>query len=91
MKLELQGGPTAFFTEVSSPGSESEVVEQKIVSTNGQSFIKNVSGRLKSTEIVLNRGFSNDMRFEVWQVQGESGNLQAASLKYSTTLSSQDF
>lgn len=85
VKFEVQGGPTAFFTEVSSLGSESEVVEQKIVGANGQTIIKNVPGRLKWKEIVLKRGLTIDMSFWVWRAQVEAGNLQAASLKFSIT------
>ncbi len=86
VKFKVQGGPTAFFTEVSSLGSESEVVEKKIVGANGQTIIKSLPGRLKWKEIVLKRGLTNDMSFWVWRAQVEAGNLQAARLKCSITL-----
>ena len=86
VKFEVQGGPTAFFTEVSSLGSESEVVEQKVVGPNGQTIIKNVPGRLKWKEIVLKRGLTSDMSFWVWRAQVEAGNHQGAGQRFFITL-----
>jgi phage tail-like protein len=86
VKLEVQGGPTGFFSEVSGLGSESEVVEQKTTGPSGQMIMRNVPGLLRWKQIVLKRGMTSDRSLWVWRAQIEAGNVQGATLKFSITL-----
>ena len=86
VKLEVQGGPTGFFTEVSGLGSESEIVEQKMAGPSGQTIMRSVPGPLRWKEIVLKRGVTSDKSLWVWRAQVEAGNVQGASLKFFITL-----
>ena len=86
VKLEVQGGPSGFFFEVSGLGSESEVVEQRIAGPGGQTVLRNVPGRLKWKEIVLKRGMTSDRSLWLWRAQVEAGNVQGATLKFSITV-----
>ena len=86
VKLEVQGGPTAFFKEVSGLGSESEVIEQKMAGPTGQTIVTNVPGRLKWREIILKRAVTSDRSFWMWRAQVETGNLKGAILNFVITL-----
>ena len=86
VKLEVPGGPTGFFSEVSGLGSESEVVEQRTAGPNGQTIIKSVPGRLRWKDIVLKRTMSSDRSLWLWRAQVEAGNVQGATLKFSITV-----
>lgn len=86
VKLEVQGGPTGFFSEVSGLGSESEVVEQKTTGPGGQTIIRHVPGPLRWKEIVLKRGMTSDRSLWLWRAQIEAGNVRGATLKFSITL-----
>ena len=86
VKLEVQGGPTGLFSEVSGLGSESEVVEQKTTGPGGQTIIRHVPGALRWKEIVLKRGATTDRSLWLWRAQIEAGNVQGATLKFSITV-----
>jgi phage tail-like protein len=86
VKLEVQGGPTAFFSEISGLGSESEVVEQKAAGRSGQTIVQSLPGRLKWKEIVVKRSVTSDKSFSVWRAQVETGNLKGAILNFVITI-----
>jgi phage tail-like protein len=86
VKLEVQGGPTGFFSEVSGLGSESEVVEQRATGPGGQTVIRHMPGPLRWKEIVLKRGLTGDRSLWLWRAQIEAGNVRGATLKFSITL-----
>ena len=86
VKLEVQGGPTAFFSEILGLGSESEVVEQRTTGPGGQTIIRHVPGALRWKEIVLKRSMTSDRSLWLWRAQVEAGNVQAATLKFSITV-----
>lgn len=76
--LEVQGKITGFFTEVSGLGSETEVVEHKVVNEKGQEVIKKIPGRLKWENITLKRGITSNMDIWKWRKEVEDGSVQAA-------------
>jgi phage tail-like protein len=86
VKLEVERGPTGFFSEVLGLGSESEVVEQRTTGPGGQTIIRHVPGALKWKDIVLKRGMSTDRSLWLWRAQIEAGNVQGATLKFSITV-----
>jgi phage tail-like protein len=75
------GAITGYFTEVSGLGSESEVVEHKIIAKGAkESIIRKIPGRLKWGDVVLKRGITKNMDFYAWRKQVEQGKVDAARL-----------
>jgi len=68
--LEIEGKLSGFFTTVGGIGSESEVVEHKIVNPDtGETIIQKIPGRLTWTEVSLKRGVTSSI--DVWQWRQE--------------------
>lgn len=65
--LEISGKLTGFFTSVGGIGSESEVVEHKIVSEKGETIIQKLPGRLNWTEVTLKRGVTSNIDIWNWR------------------------
>ena len=64
--LEIEGKLAGYFTTVGGIGSESEVVEHKVVnSATGETIIQKIPGRLTWTEVTLKRGVTSNI--DVWQ------------------------
>ena len=75
------GAVTGYFTEVSGLGSESEIIEHKIMAKGAkESIIRKVPGRLKWGDITLKRGITDNMDFYTWRKQVEEGKVDAARL-----------
>ena len=75
------GAVTGYFTEVSGLGSETEVVEHKIMSKGAKEpIIRKIPGRLKWGDITLKRGITKNMDFYNWRKQVEQGKVDAARL-----------
>jgi phage tail-like protein len=76
--LEVQGAVTGFFTEISGLGSETEIVEHKVVTPTGQEVIQKIPGRLKWGEITLKRGVTAEMDMWKWRKLVEDGKISDA-------------
>ncbi len=75
------GAVTGYFTEVSGLGSESEVVDHKIMAKGAKEpIIRKIPGRLKWGDITLKRGITKNMDFYKWRQQVEQGKVDAARL-----------
>lgn len=75
------GAITGYFTEVSGLGSESEIVEHKIIAKGAkESIIRKIPGRLKWGDIVLKRGITKNLDFYNWRKQVEQGGVEKARL-----------
>lgn len=75
------GSITGYFTEVSGLGSESEVVEHKIIAKGAkESIIRKIPGRLKWGDVVLKRGITKNLDFYNWRKQVEQGGVEKARL-----------
>lgn len=75
------GAVTGYFTEVSGLGSETEVVEHKIMAKGvKEPIIRKIPGRLKWGDITLKRGITANMDFYDWRKQVEQGKVEAARL-----------
>ena len=75
------GAVTGYFTEVSGLGSESEVVDHKIMAKGAKEpIIRKIPGRLKWGDITLKRGITKNMDFYKWRNQVEQGKVDAARL-----------
>lgn len=85
--IDLQGGATGYFTEVSGLGSETEVVEHKVMSPTGkQPIIQQIPGRLKWESIVLKRGITDSMDMWDWRQLVEEGKVAEARKNGSITM-----
>lgn len=75
-KLEIKGGEMiGLFTECSGIGSETEVIEHKVVQ-NGSPVIMKIPGRLKWENITLKKGITDDMVVWKWRHEIEIGNVE---------------
>lgn len=73
--IEVQGVIQGYFTEVSGLGSETEVVEHKVVTESGAQVVKKVPGRLKWQDITLKRGITESMDIWKWRKLVEDGKV----------------
>jgi len=76
--LDVGGTIKGYFTEVSGIGSESEIVEQKVVNEKGIEVILRIPGRLKWGDIVLKRGITSSMDLWNWRKDVEDGKVKSA-------------
>lgn len=76
--VDIQGQVTGYFTEVSGLGSESEVIEHKVVSETGVEVVMKVPGRLKWEDITLKRGITSNMDIWTWRKMVENGDVLGA-------------
>jgi phage tail-like protein len=76
-KLEVQDKVVGFFQEVSGVGSETEVIEHKVIK-DGVEMVVQVPGRLKWENVVLKRGITSNMDAWKWRKEVEDGKVSAA-------------
>lgn len=76
--IEVDGIISGFFTECSGLGSESEIVEHKIVGDGGQEIVRKIPGRRKWENITLKRGITANMDFWDWRKMIDDGDVSGA-------------
>ena len=77
--LDIQGVVTGFFSEVSGLGSETEVIDQKVMSPDGKAeIIRKIPGRMKWGDISLKRGITDIMDVWTWRKMVEDGDIKGA-------------
>ena len=76
--IEVSGVISGYFTECSGLGSETEVIEHKIVSEGHKEVIRKIPGRLKWGDITLKRGITASMDFWDWRKLVEDGKVADA-------------
>ncbi len=84
--LEVGGKITGYFTEVSGLGSETETIEQKVVSGKGHEVVLKIPGRLKWGDIVLKRGITSNLDMWEWRKQVEEGDVEGARMNGSIVM-----
>lgn len=75
--LEIDGVTNAYFTEVSGIGSESEVIDHKVVGEKGKQVVRKVPGRLKWGDITLKRGLTANLDFWKWFKDIRNGKIDS--------------
>jgi len=90
-RLELEEKLVGYFTEVSGIGSESEVVEHKVVDDQGNPIVQKIPGRLEWTNVVLKRGVTSNMQLWEWRRLVEEGKVQDARKNVSITMMDQNY
>jgi len=76
--LEVSGKVTGYFTEIGGLGSETEVVEHKVVTDTGVDFVQKIPGRLKWGDITLKRGVTAIKDVWDWRQLVVNGDVSAA-------------
>jgi phage tail-like protein len=76
--VDIGGRVTGMFKECSGLGSESDVVEHKVVGKGGIPTVMKVPGLMKWNNVVLKRGVTNDMEIWAWRKQVEEGKVADA-------------
>lgn len=76
--LEISGKLSGFFTNVGGIGSESEVVEHKVMSDKGETIIQKIPGRLTWTEVSLKRGVTSNIDIWNWRKLVIDGKIDEA-------------
>ena len=76
--VDIPGITNAYFTEVEGLGSETEVIEHKVVGPTGAEIIRKVAGRLKWGDITLKRGVTANMEIYEWRKMVEQGKIAEA-------------
>jgi len=81
------GGPAGLFTKCSHIGSETEVIEHKVVDPQGHDVIQKSPGRLAWNNVILSRGITSNTELWVWRRLVEEGDIHdARQLAYITML-----
>lgn len=89
--LEIEGKLTGFFTQVSGIGSESEVIQHKVVnSETGETIMQQIPGRLTWTPVSLKRGVTSSMDIWEWRQQVVEGKIGEARTNCSIVAYAQD-
>jgi phage tail-like protein len=75
--LEIQGTIAGYFSECSNIGSETEVIEHKVVK-EGVEVVLKIPGRLKYNDITLKRGITASQEIWDWRQMVVEGNVSDA-------------
>ena len=76
--LEVDGVQMAMFQTCSGVGSTSEVIENKTTAPDGATAVRKIPGRLKWSNLVLERGLDQSTDLWTWRQQVVDGKLDAA-------------
>jgi phage tail-like protein len=77
--LELEGKMSGYFTQVGGIGSESEVVQHKVVnSETGETIMQQIPGRLSWTPVTMKRGVTSAMDIWKWRQMVVEGKIKDA-------------
>ncbi len=87
--VDIMGAVTGYFTECSGLGSETEIIEHKVMSENKQEIVMKIPGRMKWEDITLKRGITKTMDVWTWRQQVEDGDVEGARKHGSITMFNQ--
>ncbi|MEE8392167.1 MAG: phage tail protein [Anaerolineae bacterium] len=77
--LEIEGKLAGYFQTVSGIGSESEIIEHKIVDDNtGETINQKIPGRLTWTDVTLKRGVTSNIDVWEWRQEVVDGKVDDA-------------
>ena len=89
-EVKIEGALTGYFTECAGLGSESEVIEHKVVGQGGKEVVRKIPGRLKWGDITLKRGITLNMDMWSWRKQIEDGQVSDARKNGSIVMNDQE-
>jgi len=77
--FELSAGDvTGYFAELDGIGSESDVLDHKVVDTKGIEIVQKIPGRLKFLDVKLKRGVTSNLDMWAWRAMVEAGDMKTA-------------
>ena len=76
--VDMSGQIAGYFTECSGLGSETDLIEHKIVNDSGVEVTLKIPGRLKWENIVLKRGITSNLDIWEWRQMVEDGDVVSA-------------
>lgn len=88
--VEISGALTGFFTECEGLGSETEIIEHKVMGDKGKEFIRKIPGRLKWGDIILKRGITTNTDMWEWRQMVVDGDIKGARKDGSIVMYDQD-
>jgi phage tail-like protein len=89
--LEIEGQLLGVFSSFSGIGSETEVIEQKMVGQRGQTTVQQVPGKPHWLNVTLKRGVSADTFLWEWRKMVEDGKMAAARRTITLSLVDMEF
>jgi phage tail-like protein len=86
--VHLQGDShvSAYVTGVVGVGSETEVIESKVIGPGGQEIIRKIPGRLKYLDITLEREITDNLDLARWRELVETGRVAEARVDIVVTV-----
>jgi phage tail-like protein len=88
--IEIGGKISGFFTSISGLGSETAVIDHKIVAKGSVPVDRKVAGRLSWGDITLKRGVTTNLDFWQWRQEVVTGNVAKARMDGSIIMYSQE-
>ena len=88
--IDVGGTIKGFFTKCEGLGSETTVVDHKVVDDAGRDLVKKIPGRLEWGDITLSRGITSSMDFWEWRKLVEDGKVGDARKNGSIVMHDQD-
>ena len=76
--VDIDGVSMAYFEGASGFSNETELVEQKVVTSNGMTVIRKIPGQLTWGPLTLTRGVTTDMEFWHWRKAVIDGHIEDA-------------
>jgi phage tail-like protein len=76
--LELNGAVLGYFSECTGMGSESEIIEHKIVDEGGNEIIRKIPGRIRFYNVECYRGVTSSLDLWQWRKLVEDGDMTQA-------------
>lgn len=89
--LELEGKAAGYFSEANGIGSEHEIIEHKVVDSQGHEAVRKIPGRLKWNDITLKRGITSAMDIWNWREDVLNGDMNTARMNVSITMLSRTY
>jgi phage tail-like protein len=77
--IDIDGVTMAYFESASGFSNETELVEQKVVQSNGVTVVRKIPGQLTWGPLTLTRGVTTDMEFWNWRqavIDGDTNNMR---------------
>ena len=87
--IEVSGIISGYFTECSGLGSETELIEHKIINEKGNEEIRMLPGRLKWEQIKLKRGITDELDIWDWRKLVVEGKMEDARMNGSIIMLNQ--
>lgn len=89
--LFVGGQLFGYFTECSGIGSESDVIEHRVIDPDGNEIVRKIPGRTHFGNIVLKRGITSDMDTWDWRQLVVDGDIAGARKDIAIVMYSKDF